>query len=253
MSTEDLQQIERAFIASPRQPRRPLPSEYPPTPAHSSPQSRKLKRMLLSAMTPTQNSWRKKKRIREQKKNEAIEDEAAARTILMLSSSSKTPPALTPPRSGPSGSSISSPEDYRVRYYPPPIYYGNKEPVPSLYDAVSDIPNYDEKSKQIAQSLPRRRLPQVIAIEDDGKQKIESKSLPPPPAVISHPNQDTGSPHQYYQYNRPLPPPPQYYYRPRHPPMFGRPLPEDPFHSTPIIQNNVSSSRQSRSPPSPPH
>jgi hypothetical protein len=253
MSTENLQQIERAFISSPRQPRRPLPSEYPPTPAHSSPHSRKLKRLLLSAMTPTQNSWRKKKRIREQKKNEAIEDEAAARTILMLSSSSKTPPTLTPPRSVPSGSSShDSPEEYRSRYYPPPVYYGNKEPVPTMYDAVANIPNYEEKSRQIGQSLPKRRMPQVIPAPELVSPAASSQQPPPPPppAVFTHPNQDTGSPHQYYQYNRPLPPPPQYYYRSRPPPMYGRPLSEDPFHSTPIVQNNISASRR-RSPPSP--
>lgn len=226
MSTENLQQIEHAFLASPRQPRIPLPEEYPPTPAHSSPHSRKLKRMLLSAMTPAQNSWRKKKKIREKKKNEAIEDEAAARTILMLSSSSKTAPALTPPSSVHKNDSHSSPED-RVRYYPLPVY---KEHT-SIYDAVSNIPNYNKKSKIIGKSLPRR---------------VGS----PPPAVISRKNQGTGSPHQYYQYNRPLPPPPKYY-KPKPPPMYGRPLSEDPFYSTPIIQNNISASRN-RTPPSPP-
>ncbi|CAO3614271.1 unnamed protein product [Mucor hiemalis] len=245
MSTENLQQIERAFISSPRQPRRPLPSEYPPTPAHSSPHSRKLKRMLLSAMTPTQNSWRKKKRLREQKKNEAIEDEAAARTILMLSSS-KTPPVLTPPRSGASGSGSSgrSSEGYGNRYFHPPAYYDHHDNAPSLYDAVAENPNYEEESRKIAKSLPRKQ-PRVVQAKDD------SLSPPlPPPAVVYSRNHETGSPQQHYQYNRPLPPPPQYYYKPRPPPMFGRPLAEDPFQSKPIVQNQLSSSRH-ESPPSP--
>lgn len=224
MSTEDLQRIEHAFLASPRQPRIPLPEEYPPTPAHSSPHSRKLKRMLLSAMTPTQNSWRKKKKIREKQKNEAIEHEAAARAIMMLSSSN-TAPELTPPRS--EHKSSTSPGNCRVRKCYLPVY----EKCTNIYDAVSDIPDYDSRSKRIGKSLPRREVS-------------------PPPAVISHKNRSTGSPHQYYQFNRPLPPPPKYY-KPKHPPMFGRPLAEDPFYSTPIIRNNISTSRY-RTPPSPP-
>lgn len=226
MSTENLQRIEQAFLVSPRQPRIPLPEEYPPKPAHSSPHSKKLKRMLLSAMTPTQNSWRKKKKIREKQKNEAIEHEAAARAILMLSSSNKEP-AITPPRSEHRSKNSSSPEDSHVREYSPPVSEGHA----SLYDVVADIPDYEAKSKRIGKTLSRR-----------------DKS--PPPAVISHRNQKTGSPHQYYQYKRPLPLPPKYY-KPKPAPMFGRSLAEDPFYSTPIIQNNISASRY-RTPPSPP-
>ncbi|KAI8333242.1 hypothetical protein BD560DRAFT_414961 [Blakeslea trispora] len=83
LSTESLQKIESAFISSPKQPRRPLPSEYPPYSLSSTPQSRKYKRMLLSA-TSTQ-SPSKKRRLREERKEEAKRDEAAF-TILMLKS-----------------------------------------------------------------------------------------------------------------------------------------------------------------------
>jgi hypothetical protein len=156
--------------------------------------------MLLSAMTPTQNSWRKKKRIREQRKNEAIEDEAAARTILMLSSH---PPVLTPPNSGhrPSKSNFDRPT---------PAYYDDHENAPNMYDAVADISDYDEQSRDIGRFLPKKQ-PQSV----------------PPPAIIHSQDKETGSPRQYYQYDRPLPPPPQYFYI--QPPMFGRTLPEDPF------------------------
>jgi hypothetical protein len=124
-------------------------------------------------------------------------------------------------------------------YSPPTDYDGNSnDEAPDIYDAVSNIPNYEEKSRRIGQSLPKRS-------------QTKAPPPPPPPAVILDPNSKTGSPHHYYQYNRPLPPPPQYYYRPRPPPMYGRPLSEDPFHSTPIVQGALSDSRR-RSPPSPP-
>lgn len=259
MLTENLQQIERAFLYSPRQPRRPLPSEYPPTPASSSPHSRKIKRLLLSAMTPTHNSWRKKKKIREQKKNEAIQDEAAARTILMLSSSQEaqqeqhqphTPPHTKSPSS--SGPSENSPEGHRIKsrssynvnpYSPPTDYDGNSNDEASdLCDAVSNIPDYEEKSRRIGETLPRR--------SHSKPHYITPTPLLPPPAVVLDTKHTSGSPHHYYQYNRPLPPPPPYYYKPRPPPMYGRPLSEDPFHSTPIVQRALSDYRR-RSPPSP--
>ncbi|OBZ82146.1 hypothetical protein A0J61_09806 [Choanephora cucurbitarum] len=74
LSTENLQKVESAFISSPKQPRRPLPSEYPPYPT---PLSRRYRRMLLSA-----TSAQKKKHLQ---KEEAKRDEAAF-TILMLKS-----------------------------------------------------------------------------------------------------------------------------------------------------------------------
>lgn len=232
MSTENLQQIEQAFISAPRQPRRPLRSEYPPTPAHSSPHSRKLKRMLLSAMTPTQSSWRKKKKIREQRKNEAIEDEVAARTILLLSSSSSSqnPDLITPPNSE------HRSDNSKVQHYQPPAYYDDKDNASSLYDAVADISDYEERSREICQLLPKKRQPEDHSVF--------------PPAIVHGRNQETGNPYQYFEYNRPLPPPPpQYHYKPKHPFMFDCPLVEDPFNSKPIGQNQLSS--RDNSPPSP--
>ncbi|KAL9542507.1 hypothetical protein MBANPS3_008579 [Mucor bainieri] len=267
MSTEDLQQIERAFLCSPRQPRRPLPSEFPPTPASSSPHSRRVKRLLLSAMTPTQNSWRKKKRIREQKKNELIEDEAAARTILMLSSSSPsssstarqhpttaafapTPSYSSPPHeavtnSTSSAESVSSQEEPMHRRSSLHMYKNFKHPQPAddIYDAVSNVPNYEKRSRDIGQALRQ-------AHDEYAEKDIQYRLQPPPPPAMS-------DDHGQINYNRP----PQLYshhsltsmpYKPPPPPMFGRPLSEDPFNSKPIIHENVSSSRHSRSPPSPP-
>ncbi|KAI8647126.1 hypothetical protein BD408DRAFT_196265 [Parasitella parasitica] len=245
MSTEDLQQIERAFLSSPRQPRRPLPSEFPPTPASSSPHSRRVKRLLLSAMTPTHNSWRKKKRIREQKKNELIEDEAAARTILMLSSSSSVPRHQTnsaasssPPHdaainSTSSVGSASSLEEMLHRRSSLHLYkdYDQPNPPEDIYEAVSNVPDYREQSRRTGKSLSERLPPPSIAINDG---------------------------HQQLQYNRPLPTPRHHhhatsnFYKPPPPPMFGRPLSEDPFASKPIIHGNVSSSRHSTNLPSPP-
>lgn len=230
MTTENLQQIEQAFLFLPRQPRRPLPSEYPPIPAHSSPHSRKLKRMLLSAMTPTQSSWRKKKKIREQKKNEAIEDEAAARTILLLlsPSSSQNPDLITPPNSG------HRSDNSKVQHYQPPAYYNDKDNASNLYDAIADILDYEECSREICQSLPRKRQPTDLSVF--------------PPAIVHGRNQETGNHYQYLEYNRPLPPPPQYHYKPKHPLIFGHPLVGDPFNSKPIVQNQLSS--RDNSPPS---
>ncbi|CEP11419.1 hypothetical protein [Parasitella parasitica] len=249
MSTEDLQQIERAFLCSPRQPRRPLPSEFPPTPASSSPHSRRVKRLLLSAMTPTQNSWRKKKKIREQKKNELFEDEAAARTILMLSSSSSAPRHQTnatvsssPPydngmNSTSSGGSVSSGEETVHRRSSLHMYKNFDRPNPSddIYDAVSNVPDYEEQSRRIGKSLSER------------------PHCPPPPAIAINDSL------QQVQYDRPLPSPHYLqrlatptFYKPPPPPMFGRPLAEDPFYSKPIIHENVSSSRHNTTPPSSP-
>lgn len=254
MSTEDLQQIERAFLSSPRQPRRPLPTEFPPTPQSSSPHSRRSKRMLLSAMTPTQNSWRKKKRIREQKKNELIEGEAAARPILMLSSSlpsasssstsrhntttaTFSAPHNTVINSASSVGSVSSPEGMMQRYSSLHLYKHIEQQHPSddLFDAISNVANYEEKSRHIGQALQREI-------------QLEQVHHPPPDIAIDND-------HQHIHYNRSLPPPhlhssPSYYKVPP-PPMFGRQLSEDPFHSKPIIHENVSSSRHSRPPPSP--
>ncbi|KAI8090225.1 uncharacterized protein B0P05DRAFT_529904, partial [Gilbertella persicaria] len=88
LSTEGLQKTEPAFISSPKQPRRPLPSEYPPYPTSSTPQSRKSRRMLLSATTNAQNVLRKR-RLEKEKDQQSKQDEAAAFTILMLRSSSE--------------------------------------------------------------------------------------------------------------------------------------------------------------------
>jgi hypothetical protein len=252
LSTEKLQQIEHAFLYSPRQPRRPLPSEYPPIPATSSPHSRKLKRLLLSAVTSTQNSWRKKKKIREQKKNEAIQDEAAARTIMMLSSSQETQQEQyqqlhTPPRtkSPSSGSSGSPPEGCRIKnrstynmnpYSPSADYYGNlNDEASDIDEAVANAPNSEKKNRYIGQSFPRRS-------HSNPHQTL------PPPAIVSDHNSSTGSPHYYYQYNRPLPPPPQYYYKPRSPLIYDGPLLEDPFCSAPIFQSALSDSHHRSSP-----
>ncbi|OAD06559.1 hypothetical protein MUCCIDRAFT_78399 [Mucor lusitanicus CBS 277.49] len=270
MSTEDLQQIERAFLCSPRQPRRPLPSEFPPTPASSSSHSRRVKRLLLSAMTPAQNSWRKKERIREQKKNELIEDEAAARTILMLSSSSpsssstaRQPPtaalASIPSSSTPthdtafnstgSADSVSSQEELMQRRSSLHMYKNFKQPLPAddIYDVVSNVPDYEERSRYIGQALRQAHSEHV---EKDDQYHLHP---PPPPLAIS-------DGHGQSEYNRPLPPShvqnqhlqsTTTYKRPP-PPMFGRPLSEDPFNSKPIIHENVSFSRHSGSPASPP-
>lgn len=247
MSTEDLQQIERAFLSSPRQPRRPLPTEFPPTPQSSSPHSRRIKRMLLSAMTPTRNSWRKKKRIKELKKNELIADEAAARTILMLSSSlpsasssstsrhNTTAAAFSAPHDTvingtSSAGSVSSPEEMMQRYSSLHLYKHIEQQHPSddLFDAISNVANYEEQSRHVGQALQREIQPEKVHH--------------PPPAIAI--NND----HQHIHYSRPLPS----HYKAPPPPMFGRQLSEDPFHSKPIIHENVSSSRHSRPPPSPP-
>ncbi|GAN03530.1 hypothetical protein MAM1_0042c02985 [Mucor ambiguus] len=266
MSTEGLQQIERAFLCSPRQPRRPLPSEFPPTPASSSPHSRRMKRMLLSAMTPTENSWRKKKRVREQKKNELIEDEAAARTILMLSSSSSSttrqhPTAAFAPTlssSSPShntvingtrlAESVCSQEELVQRRSSLHMYknFEQTHPADDIYNAVSNVPNYEERSKRIGQALRQSR-------DENAYKDYQHRLHPLPPPAVSD---DHGQIH----YNRPLPPPHlhSHYssistpYKPPPPPMFGRPLSEDPFNSKPIIYENISFSRHSRSPLSSP-
>ncbi|KAG2233280.1 hypothetical protein INT48_001592 [Thamnidium elegans] len=220
LTSEQLQQLEPAFLSSPRQPRIPLPQEYPPHPAHFSARSRKLKRLLLSAISPRHTTWRKKK-IQQQ------DEEEAARTILMLASSTPPPPA-TPTESNCIG--LRSPDINQVRFQLPP-YQKKKKRVTSLYDAVAKIPNYEEKARRIGKSLPKRK----------GSMHGTPSRLPP--AVVCHSNQDTGSPHQYYQYNRPLPYPPNYYENSL--------LPEDPFYSRPIIPNNLSNSRY-KPPPSPP-
>lgn len=270
MSTEDLQQIEYAFLYSPRQPRRPLPSEFPPTPASSSPHSRRVKRLLLSAMTPTQNSWRKKKRMRERKKNELIEDEAAAKTILMLCSTSPSSSSSTAKQHPtttfvPTPSSSSTYHDTAVngtssaepvslqkesmqRRPSLPMRQNFEQPLPSddIYDTVSNVPNYEERSRYIGQALRQSR--------DEYADKNHQHRLHPPPPPASSVD------HGDIQYNRPLPsphhhsfyPPTSTPYKPPPPPMFGRPLSEDPFNSKPIIHENVSFSRHSRSSPSPP-
>ncbi|KAK4521361.1 60S ribosomal protein L24 [Mucor velutinosus] len=267
MSTEGLQQIERAFLCSPRQPRRPLPSEFPPTPASSSPHSRRVKRLLLSAMTPTQNSWRKQKRIREQKKNELIEDEAAARTILMLSSSlpssssttrqqhtaafaptpsSSLPPHDTAKNSTSSAESVSSQEESIETPSSLHMYKNFEQPHPAddIFDAVSKVPNYEERSRYIGQALRQSH-------NENTDRDYQHRLQPPPPPAIS-------DDHGQIQHNRPLPPPHLHnrypptsmQYKLPSPPMFGRPLSEDPFNSKPIIHEDASSYRHSRSPPS---
>lgn len=204
--------------------------------------------MLLSAVTPTQNSWRKKKRIRELKRNELVEDEAAARTILMLSSSSTsrhntTTAAFSAPHntvinSTSSVEPISSPEEIMQKPSSLHLYKHIEQQHPSddLFDAISNVANYEEQSRHIGQALQREIQPEKVHH--------------PPPAIAI--NND----HQHIHYNRPLPPPhlhssPSYYKTPP-PPMFGRQLSEDPLHSKPIIHENLSSSRHSRPPPSPP-
>ncbi|KAI9259840.1 hypothetical protein EDC94DRAFT_585681 [Helicostylum pulchrum] len=221
LSTEQLQRLEPAFLSSPRQPRIPLPHEYPPPePAHfSSAHSRKLKRLLLSAMSPQ----KKKKKKQQQQQDE--EEEDAARTILMLA---KPPSALTPPPSSESNRScigLRSPDINQARFQlPPPPVRKKKKRTMSLYDVVAKIPNYEEKARRIGKSLPKR---------------LGRMQVTPPPAVVCHQNQITGSPHHYYQYNRPLP---HSYY--------DHSVPEDdPFYSRPIVP--VSSSRYNP-PPSPP-
>ncbi|KAI9364109.1 hypothetical protein BD770DRAFT_439789 [Pilaira anomala] len=250
LSTEELQQIEHSFLSTPRQPRAPLPEEYPPVSSHQATQyARKIKRALLSGKSAQKTG--KKKQASSKKKVEQVEQEpiveeqdaeAAARTILMLSKEKLTP---TPSSSNSSSSSSSnssnsseseikrkaellrSPDINHIRYTLPPSYH--YRPQKSLYDVVAKIPNYEEKSREAGKSLPRRKK----------KEKI-------PPAVISHQNEDTGSPHQYYQYNRPLP---AHQYPPSS--TYEHSLPEDPFYSRPIVPNNLSISRY-QPPPSPP-
>lgn len=177
MSTEDLQLIERAFFSSPRQPRRLLASEFPPIPQSSSPQSRRVGRMLLSAMSPAQNSWRKKKKIREQRKNELIEDEAAAKTILMLSSSSYTSsffeprhhtttavsslPYFTVMNNTSSVESVFSSEEMMQRLSSLYVYkhFEQQHSSDNIFDAVSNVADYEEQSRQIGQALQRETYP----------------------------------------------------------------------------------------------
>lgn len=224
LSTDQLQHIEAAFISSPRQPRVPLPQEYPPEPpARLSAHSRKLKRLLLSAMSTSQ---KKKQKQQQQKQDE----EDAARTILMLASSSKPPALTTPPRSESNRQCIGlrSPDINHVRFQlPPPAAHKKKKRNMSLYDVVAKIPNYEEKARRIGKSLPKRS-------------RKEERMQVTPPAVVCRQNRDTGSPHHYYQYNRPLP---HSYYE--------HALPEDPFYSRPLVPNNISNSRYNP-PPSPP-
>lgn len=169
MSTEGLHQIECAFLSSPCQPRRPVATEFPPTLQSSSPpHSCRVKRMLLSAITPTQNLWRKKKRIREQKKNELIEDEAAAKSILMLSSSSpsasssfvskhhaatalSSPPHNTFLSSTSSIGSVSYLEEMMQRRSSLHVYkqFEQQHPSDDIFDAVSNIANYGKQSRHI--------------------------------------------------------------------------------------------------------
>ncbi|CAO0790636.1 unnamed protein product [Mucor circinelloides] len=260
MSAEELQQIEQAFLCSPRQPRRPLPSEFPPTPASPSPYARRIKRLLLSAMTLMKKSWQKKKRLRKQKKNELVQDEAAARAILMLSSSSSSSfqnkqhrPALfapTTPSSPPphdtvmdcpsSAESKSSQEEPMQRRPSWGMYKKFKQPLPpdDIYDAVSNVPNYKERSRYIGQALKQSRNEYA---DKGNHHRLHSLTLP---AVSND--------HEQVHYNRPMPRLHLHSYKPPPPPMFGRPLLEDPFNSKPIAHENVSSPPHSRSPPSPP-
>ncbi|KAI8970004.1 hypothetical protein BDF20DRAFT_888838 [Mycotypha africana] len=237
LSTENLQQIERSFITSPRQPRRPLPSEYPPTPQSSTPQSRKVKRMLLSAMTPSQNSWRRKKRVRHQQQIQEEstdlleEEEDAARTILMLGASRSYSPSNTSPETPKTNilqqHSSTSPE-FRIRRRKFAYDTDQEEeeegegeeeeenqhqPRPDLFAAVAKIPNYEEKSRQFAQSILRRRSQQLQDKPPKlGKElpPLSPAAPPPPPAIVSRYDNASGSTYQYYEYDRPLPPPPPY-------------------------------------------
>lgn len=260
MSAEELQQIEQAFLCSPRQPRRPLPSEFPPTPASSSPHARRIKRLLLSAMTPMRKLWQKKRRLREQEKNELVQDEAAARTILMLSSSSPSSfknrqhlPAAFAPTTSPSppphdtvmncpssAESVSSQEESVQRRSSWGMYKKFKQRLPpdDIYDAVSNVPNYEERSKYIGQALKESRNEYA---DKEYHHLLHSLSLP---AVSND--------HEQVHYNRPLPRLHLHSFQPPPPPMFGRPLSEDPFNSKPITHEDGSSSAHSRSPPSSP-
>ncbi|KAL7335966.1 hypothetical protein PS15p_201362 [Mucor circinelloides] len=257
MSAEELQQIEQAFLCSPRQPRRPLPSEFPPTPASPSPHARRIKRLLLSAMTLMKKSWQKKKRLREQKKNELVQDETAARAILMLSSSSPssfknrqhrpavfepTAPSSPPPHDTAtncpiSAESVSSQEEPMQRRPSWSMYKKFKQPLPpdDIYDAVSNVPNYEERSRYIGQALKQSRNEYA---DKENHHRLHSLSLPA-----------FSKGHEQVHYNRPLPRLLLHSYKPPPPPMFGRPLLEDPFNSKPITHENVSSSPYSRSPP----
>jgi hypothetical protein len=83
-----------------------------------------------------------------------------------------------------------------------------------IFDAVSNVADYEEQSRQIGQALQRKTYP---------KKKTYYHHLPP------HLHSSSS------------------YYKAPPPPMFGRQLSEDPFHSKPIIHENLCFSQHSKS------